>query len=113
MQRVLLEDRAAALSRIRAMTGDIESMVLASADANADDEHDPEGSTIAFERAQALALLAQARASLKEIELALIRLRDASYGVCEICGNPISPERLAARPAARTCIGCATADRRH
>jgi RNA polymerase-binding transcription factor DksA len=113
VQRVLLDERAAALSRIRSMTGDIESMVLASADANADDEHDPEGSTIAFERAQASALLAQARASLEEIEFALIRLSEGSYGVCVVCGKSIPPERLAARPAARTCILCALAERHH
>ena len=29
------------------------------------------------------------------------------YGICETCGRPIAPERLAARPATRTCIDCA------
>lgn len=78
---------------------------------NIDDEHDPEGATIAFERAQVAALIDQARARIADVDRALIALaahgRDA-YGRCERCGEPIAAGRLAARPSARTCIACAT-----
>ena len=36
------------------------------------------------------------------------QIREGTYGRCEVCGQPIAPERLAARPVARTCIACAS-----
>ena len=84
-----------------------DEMVVASRDSNADDEHDPEGATIAFERAQLVAVLRQANADLDELDAAVRRLEDGSYGVCERCGLPIPPARLDARPSARRCISCA------
>ena len=110
--RELLEaEREQALRRLAYLTGDFNDVVEASRDSNADDEHDPEGATIAFERAQVSALAQQVRGHLAEIDAALGRLADGSYGVCVQCGQPISPSRLEARPAARTCIGCAAARR--
>jgi len=81
--------------------------VDASADSNADDEHDPEGSTIAFERSQLTSLIRQAGQHLDEIEEARMRMASRRYGLCETCGQPISAARLDARPVARTCFGCA------
>ena len=83
------------------------TIVTGSAGANLDDEHDPEGSTVAFERAQIAALLREARASLGELDRASARLEAGRYWACEGCGGPIAGERLAARPATTTCIGCA------
>ncbi|WP_198954790.1 TraR/DksA C4-type zinc finger protein [Kineosporia sp. R_H_3] len=85
--------------------------VEASKDSNADDEHDPEGATIAFEREQVTALLDRARSSRAAIEQALARVDDGRYGTCERCGGPIAPARLEARPEATTCIACAAARR--
>jgi DnaK suppressor protein len=104
----LAEERAAALAQIEALTQEFDEVVAASRASNADDEHDPEGATIAFERQQVVALLDQARRRLADVEAALARRDTGDYGVCESCGRPIAPERLAARPAARTCIDCAT-----
>jgi DnaK suppressor protein len=101
------EERAATLAQIDALTREFDEVVAASRASNADDEHDPEGATIAFERQQVVALLEQARARLADVEAALARRNAGSYGICENCGRPISAERLAARPAARTCIDCA------
>jgi RNA polymerase-binding transcription factor DksA len=107
--RELLEaERADMLARIRAMQDDLDSIVLASQNANADDEHDPEGSTIAYERAQVAALLAAAESSLGDIDRAMSRLSDGQYAVCERCHSPIPAERLAALPAGRTCFECAS-----
>jgi DnaK suppressor protein len=93
--------------RLAALTGDYASVVAASLDTNADDEHDPEGATIAFERSQIGALVAQARAHLAEIDLAVERLDDGTYGTCERCGDAIPAGRLEARPTARRCVACA------
>ncbi len=82
-------------------------MVAASRDTNADDEHDPEGATIAFERSQVDALVRQARARLPEVDAALERIAEGIYGVCLECGRPIAAARLEARPTAATCVECA------
>jgi DnaK suppressor protein len=103
----LLEERVAAQAQIETLTREFDSVVAASQASNADDEHDPEGTTIAFERQQVVALLDQARRRLADVEAALARREAGSYGICETCGRPIAPERLAARPAARDCIECA------
>jgi DnaK suppressor protein len=79
---------------------------IAEAAQGADDEHDPEGATLAFERQHVAALVQAAREHVADIDAALSRLADGSYGTCQTCGQPIGAERLAARPAARTCIGC-------
>ncbi|MGJ7439958.1 TraR/DksA family transcriptional regulator [Aquipuribacter sp. MA13-6] len=84
-----------------------DGLVAASESSNADDEHDPEGSTIAFERQQALALLDQVRRTGKALRRAAAGVRDGTYGRCEVCGGAIDPERLAVRPQAGTCITCA------
>jgi RNA polymerase-binding protein DksA len=101
-------ERAATLAQIDALTREFDEVVAASRSSNADDEHDPEGATIAFERQQVAALLDQARARLADVDAALVRRAAGSYGVCASCGRPIGAERLAARPAARTCIDCAS-----
>lgn len=103
----LAAEREATSARIAAMTAGLADLAAAVADSNADDEHDPEGATIAFEREQLAALVDQARRQLADLDHALARLAEGSYGVCESCGGPIALERLAARPAARTCISCA------
>jgi len=93
--------------RLAALTDDFDEVVAASLDTNADDEHDPEGHTIAFERSQVDALVRQARDRLAEVDAALVRLDAGSYGSCERCGRPIGEERLDARPETRLCIDCA------
>ena len=84
-------------------------IVAASQDSNADDEHDPEGATIAFERQQVLALLVQARVVQQDVAAALGRWHTGGYGACQRCGEQIAAARLEARPAASTCLTCASA----
>ena len=81
--------------------------MAASLNSNADDEHDPEGATIAFERAQVETLVRQLQQHLADIDAAERRLDDGGYGICERCGKAIPEARLEARPTARTCVGCA------
>ena len=111
VREVLRAERQATLARIGALAGELDDIVTASAGSNIDDEHDPEGSTIAFERAQIATLLREARAYLRELDRASARLEAGGYWACERCGGPIAEERLATRPAARTCVGCANRPR--
>jgi DnaK suppressor protein len=103
----LAAEHASTTTQIADLARDLGGIIEASAASNSDDEHDPEGSTIAFERAQVTALLSRARERLADLDRAFDRLREGTYGACEGCGEPIAVERLAARPAARTCITCA------
>jgi DnaK suppressor protein len=105
--RRLAAERAAAAEQVAALARDLDRMIQASAGTNADDEHDPEGATIAFERAQLAAVLAAARRRLADLDRATARLAAGTYGHCETCGRPIPPARLLARPAATTCLDCA------
>lgn len=104
---LLEEDRRRTTARLAALRGDYRGFVEASKDTNADDEHDPEGATIAFERSQVGALVRQAEDHLEQVDAALARLDDGTYGVCRVCGGAIPPERLEVRPSAATCVGCA------
>ncbi|MGC4812071.1 TraR/DksA family transcriptional regulator [Micromonospora sp. DT228] len=108
VREALLRLREQTEAQATALEGDLRSLFEASRSSNADDEHDPEGSTIAFERAQLTAVLGAARHRLAELDVALGRVDDGSYGVCERCARPIPAERLLARPSARTCVACAS-----
>nr|WP_074999474.1 TraR/DksA C4-type zinc finger protein [Streptomyces qinglanensis] len=107
----LLVERAGTERQIAALSREFEQIVEANALVAVDDEHDPEGSSTAFERAHVAALLARAREHLVEVDLALERLERGDYGRCTECGEPIPEERLSARPATTTCVRCATARR--
>ncbi|MEZ2387948.1 TraR/DksA family transcriptional regulator [bacterium RCC_150] len=103
--RVLLEaERVRKVALLKALRVDITAVNAARQDANVDDEHDPEGSTIAFELSQASALMEQSRVGLEQIEAALLRISEGSYGCCAVCGTPIAEGRLEARPWTPYCM---------
>ena len=106
-RELLLAERARALRQVAALEREFAGLAEAASAGGTDDEHDPEGATLAFERQHAAALLERAREQLAAIEAALGRLAAGRYGICERCGQPIGADRLAARPAALTCIRCA------
>ncbi|MDN5749901.1 MAG: TraR/DksA family transcriptional regulator [Pseudonocardia sp.] len=100
-------ERAATLERAAALARQVDGLAEEQANTTHDDEHDPEGVTIGYQRAQLQGLLADARRDLGALDRAADRLRAGSYGRCARCGEPIAPARLEALPAAETCIGCA------
>ena len=86
-----------------------DNVVASAADDPPDDEHDPEGATIAFERQQLATFIADAERLITELDAALRRLEGGTYGSCERCGQRIAAARLAARPTAQFCVTCAAA----
>jgi DnaK suppressor protein len=70
------------------------------------DEESGEGGTMNVERERDLALSAQARAAVDEIDRALAKIPNGNYGLCEKCGEPIKRARLKALPYAALCIEC-------
>lgn len=107
LHALLATERTRTAEQISALSRDFTSIVSETRLTATDDEHDPEGSTIAFERSQTSALLAAAEDHLADVDAALTKIANGNYGRCERCGEPVSRERLLARPAARTCITCA------
>lgn len=93
--------------RITSLTERFDAIVAGSEFTTDDDEHDPEGSTIAFERSQVQSLLTDARRELEELDAAEARIDAGTYGICAKCGRPIAEERLDALPTATKCIDCA------
>lgn len=92
---------------IAQLLADLESMRESRQDVATDDEHDPEGPTLAFERSQASAVLGNAQRHLQGIEDALGRVDGEEFGVCVGCEQRIPFARLEARPYARYCVTCA------
>ncbi len=66
-----------------------------------------EGTSIAIERFADVAIHDQIIQQLAAVDDALVRVAEGSYGVCEVCRQPIAPERLEAIPWAATCVSCA------
>ncbi|HOQ21838.1 TraR/DksA family transcriptional regulator [Microbacterium paulum] len=103
-----LRARAAELDALLArLTADDDSVRADRADATADDEHDPEGSTLSGEWQRIEALRRSLGEERSEVDAALARVDAGAYGICVACGGPIAPGRLAARPMATLCIACA------
>jgi DnaK suppressor protein len=95
-------------ARVVALRREFDEIVESGSLTNTDDEHDPDGATVAYERARAAALLARARGDLEDLRLSQARLDAGGYGSCQSCGRLIGVERLLALPTARQCIECAT-----
>ena len=93
--------------QISALARSFDDIVAGQSLVNTDDEYDPEGSTIAFERSQVSALLRQAKDDRTALLMSLTRMDEPGYGVCEVCKEFIGVERLLVLPAATKCINCA------
>jgi RNA polymerase-binding protein DksA len=70
------------------------------------DNHLADTATVTYDRELDYTLEENSGHVLNEIDAALKRIDDGSYGTCTSCGNEIPPERLEARPWATLCIGC-------
>lgn len=99
--------RADVETRIASLQRSHDDLVSSAADAPNDDEHDPEGVTIAFERAQIDSLLAESQRELLEIDDAITSLDTGGYGACRECGEQIPRARLDALPGVSLCMDCA------
>jgi DnaK suppressor protein len=68
------------------------------------DSNFADSSQVSAERGEAEALVGELRSALRDVERALERFEQGSYGICEKCGRPIGDARLEAMPAVTTCI---------
>lgn len=108
----LLADRREVEGAVRAASAQIAALMSAQRDVAADDEHDPEGPTASLQLQESRAMLRQANQHLEEVDAALLRVEQGTYGVCESCGRDIPTARLEVRPYARRCVVCAAREER-
>jgi DnaK suppressor protein len=104
----LVDDHESTEQLVDRLVTDLKAFTISRADSVADDEHDPEGPTLAFERSQAAAILGQTREHLAQIDSAIVRLDSGTYGLCQTCGSEIPAGRLDARPYSTQCVACAS-----
>lgn len=74
------------------------------------DNHPADLGSEVFERSKDAAVRDSLRLRLSEIDEALERLQDGTYGICERCAKPIEPERLSIIPETKLCSACARSD---
>ena len=103
----LIEERAQLLGQVEDL--EAEADVKRWRDAGFDDDPADSGSA-SFERETAQSLSRHARRLLTEIDDALRRIDEGTFGACESCGQQIDPERLDAIPYARLCMECKRRD---
>ena len=72
------------------------------------DQNFADSSQVTAERGEVEALAGSLRESLGDVEAALAKLDNGTFGLCEACGQAISPARLEAKPGARLCMDCAS-----
>jgi RNA polymerase-binding transcription factor DksA len=68
-------------------------------------QHPADAASDAFEREKEFSILEQVQAELADVDRALERLDQGTYGTCDVCGGTIDDDRLSAMPAARFCVG--------
>ena len=110
IQRVLEiveEEQARTARQVASLEAIVAAIVEGAELTSTDDEHDPEGATIAYERAQASALLRQARADGAALVITRRQLEQGHGVVCGVCGREIDLERVAALPTTSRCVRCA------
>ena len=90
-----MKDETLSKSRKEA-SGDLSTMPLHMADIGSEN----------YDQEFTLGLVESEEEELKEIDLALERVENKSFGICETCSKPITRSRLKAKPHARLCIAC-------
>ncbi|MEP6798422.1 MAG: TraR/DksA family transcriptional regulator [Lapillicoccus sp.] len=102
----LESERARALADLRIAEADLQGLLREAGEGAGDDQADA-GASIGG-RDYEMTLAAGTRDKLDQIEHALERVADGSYGICESCDNPIGKLRLQAAPRATLCVDCKT-----
>ena len=106
-QELLLEERRSYIDSAEALKAQADSLALEHEPGDVQfDEEGGEGGTANVDREIDLYLSAQARATVVEIDRALQKIEDGTYGVCEQCGQMIPDARLQALPYAALCVTC-------
>ena len=104
MKGVLRAERARLQHEIASAVEDLNELLRDSGDGSGDDQADAGSKT--FEREHEMSVANNSRDLLVQVEHALKRIKDGTYGTCESCGLPIGKMRLEAFPRATLCVDC-------
>jgi DnaK suppressor protein len=110
MRKALEEEKVRLLEEIAVSEAGLEDLIRDSGDGAGDDQADAGSKT--FEREHEMSLANNSRAMLLQVEHAIGRIGDGTYGECEVCGKPIGKYRLQAFPRATQCMSCKQAEER-
>ncbi|HEY5384336.1 MAG TPA: TraR/DksA family transcriptional regulator [Acidimicrobiales bacterium] len=104
---LLVADRAIYQEQATSLRAEADSLALEREPGDVQfDEESGEGGTVTVDRERNLALSGQALLAVEEIDDALKRIEDKTFGYCERCFQPIPKPRLRALPYARLCVAC-------
>jgi RNA polymerase-binding transcription factor DksA len=107
VRELLVADRAIYQEQATSLRAEADSLALEREPGDVQfDEESGEGGTVTVDRERNLALSGQASLAVEEIDDALKRIDDKTYGYCERCFQPIPKPRLRALPYARLCVAC-------
>jgi RNA polymerase-binding transcription factor DksA len=107
VRELLVDDRAIYQEQATSLRAEADSLALEREPGDVQfDEESGEGGTVTVDRERNLALSGQAVLAVEEIDDALKRIEDKTYGYCERCFQPIPKPRLRALPYARLCVAC-------
>ena len=106
----LTTTQAHSLEVLEAAEAELDGLMKDSGDGAGQDQADV-GAT-SFERDHELTVVNSERDKLLQIERALARIENGTYGVCESCGQPVGKMRLMAFPRATLCMTCKTREER-
>jgi RNA polymerase-binding transcription factor DksA len=107
VRELLMEERAIYSEQATSLRAEADSLALEREPGDVQfDEESGEGGTVTVDRERNLALSGQASLAVEEIDDALLRIGDKTYGYCERCYQPIPKPRLRALPYARLCVAC-------
>jgi DnaK suppressor protein len=106
-RQLLLDERANYIRSAESLKAQADSLALEHEPGDVQfDEEGGEGGTSNVDRELDLVLSAQARAAAAEIDRALEKIQNGTYGLCEQCGQQIPEARLQALPQAALCVAC-------
>lgn len=113
LRRQLLEERGRLEQEIADLDADLSESLEDSSEESPYDQHMAETAGVTLDREIDLTLEENARASISQIDRALAKLENGSYGRCDKCGKPIGDERLGVAPFATLCIECKRLEERN
>jgi DnaK suppressor protein len=106
LKSALSAERERLSREIADLDSDLSESLEDSSEESPYDQHMAETAAVTLDREIDLTLEENARASIAQLDRALIKLDNGSYGSCDKCGAPIGEDRLKAAPFATLCIDC-------
>ena len=112
LRQQLLEEQQRLVRELAGLDADLSESLEESSQESPYDQHMAETAAATLDREIDLTLQDNARSALAQVERALAKLENGSYGKCDKCGRPISEGRLSVAPYSTLCVDCKRVDER-